>query len=118
MGATKKVLYRIFSLHLFTLFKRLLAPLSKVQCPNILDFRNPWHKVIKISGFRYKIKLLLKKSVKSPHIFFCCDFFPTSRIFLVLALLYVSRLRDFFTRLRNIILFYISFRFRAVFYDT
>ena len=40
---------------LFTPFKRLCAPTSKVQCPNFLDIRNPCDKVVETSGFRLDI---------------------------------------------------------------
>ena len=40
-----------------------LPPLPEVQCPNFLDLRNPWGKVMERSGW----KLLLIKGVKSPR---------------------------------------------------
>ena len=40
--------YQCFSLRL-TIF---LPPLPKVQCPNFLDFQNPWGKVMERSGLR------------------------------------------------------------------
>ena len=50
IGAAKKVVFLCFLLlYLFTLFKRLLPPLPKVQCPNFLDVRNPWGKVMEKS---------------------------------------------------------------------
>ena len=45
IAAAKKSFLWIF-FHLFTLFKRLFAPLPKVQFPNLLDFKNPWGKVM------------------------------------------------------------------------
>ena len=42
----------------------IFAPISKVQCPNFLDFWNSLRKVMEISGLRFW-KLLLIKGVKS-----------------------------------------------------
>ena len=39
--------------HLFTPFKRLFAPLHKVQFPNFFDFRNLLGNVMERNGLRY-----------------------------------------------------------------
>ena len=56
-----------------------LRPLPKVQCPNFLDIRNPWAKVLEISGLKIW-KLLLIKGVKSPRKkkFFFQQIWPSS----------------------------------------
>ena len=50
-------------------FKRLFAPLPKVNCPKIFEIRNPWGKAVEISGLRFEhflfgtgLKLLPKKN--------------------------------------------------------
>ena len=53
--------YQCFSLRL-TVF---LPKLPKLQCPNFLDFRNPWEKIFRRSGLRFE--LLLVKGVKLPR---------------------------------------------------
>ena len=93
--------YRCFSLRL-TVF---LPPLPEVQCPNFLDFRNPWGKVMERSGLRFE-NFSLIKGVKLPRkkkVCFCGKFCLPSRIFLVSVLLsalferfFVSRMQDFF----------------------
>ena len=46
IAAAKKSFLLTFLLIFFTLFKHILPPLLEVQCPNFLDLRNPWGKVI------------------------------------------------------------------------
>ena len=46
-----------FFLHFFICSLRLnvfFPPLPKVQCPNFLDFRNPWGKPMERSGIRFE----------------------------------------------------------------
>ena len=35
-------------------FKHILPPLPEVRCPKCLEIRNPWGKVVKRSGLRFK----------------------------------------------------------------
>ena len=35
-------------------FKRFLSPLPKVRCPNNLEIRSPWGKVMERSGLRFE----------------------------------------------------------------
>ena len=45
----------LFVRHTFSLrLTVFLPPLPKVQCPNFLDFRNPWGKVMERSGLRFE----------------------------------------------------------------
>ena len=44
-------------------FNGFLHILPEVQCPNVLDFQNPWEKVMERSGLRFE-KLLLINGVK------------------------------------------------------
>ena len=60
-----------------------LPPLPNVQCPNFLDFWNPWGKIIIINGLRFETKLLIK-GVKLPRkkkVCFWANFALLSRIF-------------------------------------
>ena len=52
IAGAKKVCYRFF--YLFTPFKCFLPPLPEVQCPNFLEFRNPWGKVMERIGLRFE----------------------------------------------------------------
>ena len=40
--------------HFLTPFNSILPPLPKVQCPNFLDFRNTWGKVMERNGLRFE----------------------------------------------------------------
>ena len=53
IAAAKKVFYRIFFFICTLRLTVFLPPLPKVQCPNFLDFQNPWGKVMEISGLRF-----------------------------------------------------------------
>jgi hypothetical protein len=45
----------LFVRHTFSLrLTVFLLPLSKVQCPNFLDIRNPWGKVMERNGLRFE----------------------------------------------------------------
>ena len=45
----------VFVRHTFSLrLTVFLPPLPEVQCPNFLDFRNPWGKVMERSGLRFE----------------------------------------------------------------
>ena len=107
IAAAKKVFYRFF-FHLFTLFKRLFAPTSLSPMSKLFRFLES---LGESNGKKWSQiwKLLLRKGVKLPRIFFFffffffCEFCLTSRIFSVLVLLFtsvkrcvVSRMRDFF----------------------
>ena len=63
IAATEKV-FKGFFLHMFTLFKRLFALTSKVQCPNFLDFWNPWGEKMERRGLRFE-NFCLKMGVES-----------------------------------------------------
>ena len=54
---------------LFTPFNGLFAP--EVQCPNILDIRNPWGKVMERNGLRFKfVAQKLCKIAAAKQVFF------------------------------------------------
>ena len=53
IAVAKKVFYRFFNICSFCL-NIFLPPLPEVQCPNFLDFRNLWGKVLEKSGLRFE----------------------------------------------------------------
>ena len=60
IAVAEKVFYRFFKICLVRL-NIFLPPLSKVQCPNFLDFQNPWRKVMERSGLRFEYFWCAKK---------------------------------------------------------
>ena len=51
----KRLLNGVFVRHTFSLpFMVFLPPLPEVQCPKILDIRNPWGKLMDRSGLRFE----------------------------------------------------------------
>ena len=54
IAAAKKVFFTDFFFLICSLrLNVFLPPLPKVQCPNFLDFQNPWGKVMERSGLRF-----------------------------------------------------------------
>ena len=54
IAAAKIVFYRLFFLIFSLRLNVFMLPLSEAQCPNFLDFWNPWGKLMKRSGLRFE----------------------------------------------------------------
>jgi len=53
IAVVEKVFYGFLKICLVRL-NIFLPPLPEVQCPNFLDFQNPWGKVMERSGLRFE----------------------------------------------------------------